>query len=181
MKLNIPKFQCNFTLLQLRVLLEVWLLALFHKYFWIFNNKTRLTLQIESAVIVESSYYRRENGQFPFYPSRTLIEQGAMRVIICKFGTCFSWNKKCGLFSVKREKAIFQPVKCDLFIIPLPTWLQCNGSDWVQILHRNVLQIANQLNKYAIGKCSKKENTNIQKKIFELIFWNSGLTFRGKW
>ena len=52
MKLNIPKFQRSFTLLQLRVLLEVLLLALFHEYFWIFNNKTRLTLYNLSPLLL---------------------------------------------------------------------------------------------------------------------------------
>ena len=47
--------------LQLRVLLEIKPLANIFEYL---NNKTRLTLQIESAVIVESSYYRCENGLF---------------------------------------------------------------------------------------------------------------------
>ena len=44
MELNIRKCQCSFAPLQLCVLLEVRLIALFHKYFWIFETKTKLSL-----------------------------------------------------------------------------------------------------------------------------------------
>ena len=62
MKLNIPKFQCSFTLCTTACIVGGVTSRSLSQVFMNFNNKTRLTqsVNIESAVIVESSYYKCE-------------------------------------------------------------------------------------------------------------------------
>ena len=63
MKLNIPKFQCNFTLFTTACIVGgVTSRSLLQVFLNIQQQNEANTVQIESAVIIESSYYRCENG-----------------------------------------------------------------------------------------------------------------------